>query len=203
MHTPSRVAAVAWACLVMSLSVGAAAQAPRLNGEALVEALRAGGHVIVMRHAQSPRGAPDAASASPGNSTLERQLDEAGRQTATAMGEALRSLRIPIGDVLSSPTFRALETARLAAVGNPQPVSELDAGNGDRAVWLRTKAAEAPRPGTNTILVTHAPNVAGAFGEDGAGMVDGEALVLRPGGGGAAFVIGRIRIDEWPALVRR
>jgi phosphohistidine phosphatase SixA len=200
MNPSSRVVAVMWTCLATSLSAGAAAQAQSLSGEALVEALRAGGHVIVMRHAQSPRGAPDAASASPGNSTLERQLDETGRQTAAAMGEALRALRIPIGDVLSSPTFRALETARLAEFGNPQPVSELDAGNGDRAAWLRTRAAEAPRSETNTILVTHAPNVSGAFGEDGDGMVDGEALVIRPGAGGAA-VVARIRIDQWPALV--
>jgi len=30
------------------------------------------------------------------------------------MGDTFRRLRIPVGQVLSSPTYRALETARLA-----------------------------------------------------------------------------------------
>jgi phosphohistidine phosphatase SixA len=33
------------------------------------------------------------------------------------MGEAIKKLGVPIGDVLSSPTYRARETARLASLG--------------------------------------------------------------------------------------
>ncbi len=58
-----------------------------------------------------------------------RQLDEAGRRGAAAMGEAIRALRIPIGAVLTSPTYRALETVKHAGVGAPTVVEEL----GDRA----------------------------------------------------------------------
>jgi hypothetical protein len=78
----------------------------------LAAALRAGGYVIVMRHANSPRQGLDAATANPDNTRRERQLDEAGRRDATAMGAALKRLQIPFNEVLASPTYRALKTAR-------------------------------------------------------------------------------------------
>ena len=82
-----------------------------LSGDAVGKALQKGGYIIVMRHASSPREAPDKQTANPDNVKPERQLDQEGRTSATAMGKALRELKIPIGDVLSSPTYRALERA--------------------------------------------------------------------------------------------
>ena len=66
--------------------------AQSLSGEALIKSLRQGGYVIVMRHASSPREAPGKKAANVDNVNLERQLDEAGRASATAMGKALRAL---------------------------------------------------------------------------------------------------------------
>src|ERR1700674_1805396 len=102
-----------------------AAPAQTLSGEALVKALRQGGYVILMRHTSSPNEAPDQKTANAGNVKLERQLDQAGRTTATAMGTALRDLKIPVGEVLTSPTYRALETVRYAQLGNPHSYPEL------------------------------------------------------------------------------
>ena len=176
-----------------------------LSRDALAAALRAGGHVIVMRHASSPRQVPDKAAANADNVTLERQLDAEGRAGATAMGQALRRLKIPIGEVLSSPTYRARETARLAEL--PAPKSTIELGDGgqsmqvpaaDQAAWLRKKVLETPR-GTNTILLTHNPNITAAFPEF-TGVEDGEALVFGPDGKGGAHVIARIKIEEWPTL---
>ena len=65
-----------------------------LSGPDLAAALRTGGYVILMRHASSPRNPPDARTANADNPTLERQLDEGGRSSAQALGEALRQLRI-------------------------------------------------------------------------------------------------------------
>src|SRR5690348_9822658 len=79
---------------------------PMLSGEQLVQALRRGGYVLLMRHASAPQEPPDTASADPGNVKRERQLDDTGRRTAAAMGAALRDLAIPIGAVLTSPTYR-------------------------------------------------------------------------------------------------
>lgn len=183
------------------------ATAQTLSGPALVEALGEGGLVIVMRHASSPRGEPDAASANPDNVNRERQLDAEGRETAEAMGRALRRLEIPVAEVLSSPTYRALETARLAGFQEPETYAELgDRGRGMQGVtdadaaWLREQAAQAPPSGANTLVVTHNPNIRGAFPDVMPAAADGESLVFRPDGDGVAALIGRIRIEEWPDL---
>jgi hypothetical protein len=88
-----------------------------LSRKDLLAELRTGGYVILMRHASSPLAPPDVTMANVDNKQLERQLDEAGRASARNMGEALRHLKIPIGEVLSSPTYRALETIKLAQLG--------------------------------------------------------------------------------------
>jgi phosphohistidine phosphatase SixA len=172
-----------------------------------IAALRAGGHTFVMRHAHSPSERPDAASAHSGNVRLERQLDEEGRAAAGAMGIAVRNLGIPIGEILTSPTFRALETVRALDLGDARSVEELGDGGldmqpdveGKRPAWLRAKASERPPASSNVLLITHLPNLRGAFGADAANMADGEALILRPDGGGVV-VVGRVRIDEWSSL---
>jgi phosphohistidine phosphatase SixA len=179
--------------------------AQMLSGEPLLNALRSGGYVIVMRHASSPREAPDKTTANADNVKMERQLDEGGRSGATAMGRALRDLRIPIGPVFSSPTYRAMETVRLAGFPNVQAQAELGDGgqsmqgaNDTQAAWLKEKITHATA-GTNTVLVTHMPNISRAFPEWGT-VADGEAVVLKPDGKGGVSVVGRIKIEEWPRL---
>ena len=66
---------------------------------------------------------------------------------------------------------------------------------------MRTRAAEIPRAGTNTLIVTHLPNIESAFG-DSFSVDEGEAVVLRPDGANGTPV-GRIKIDEWPRLAAR
>jgi phosphohistidine phosphatase SixA len=191
--------------LTKLLSVIVLSVAQALSGASLVNALRSGGYVIVMRHASSPRETPDKQTANPDNVKLERQLDSAGRAAATAMGQALHDLKIPIGEVLTSPTYRAMETVRLAQLPNSRPHEELGDGGQSmqgasdaQAAWLRNTVSRAPK-GTNTIIVTHMPNIARAFPQWGA-VADGEAVVLRPDGQGGGTVVGRIKIDEWPRL---
>jgi phosphohistidine phosphatase SixA len=190
------------------LAAVGAAQAQPLSGPALVAALRGGGYVVLMRHAASPRTPPDAASVNNDNPGAERQLDETGRATAKAMGQALAKLRIPIGRVLSSPTYRALETVRYAALGEARTFPELgEGGEGMQATipaaptaWLRRTVAEAPPARSNTVIVTHFPNITGAFADQASGLADGEALVFRPDGRGAASLVARVKIEQWPML---
>ena len=180
-------------------------EAQTLSGPALVKALQAGGHVIVMRHGSSPGEIPKVPN--PDNVPPERQLDEVGRATTMAMGEALRRLKIPIGEVMTSPTYRARETARLAGLPNPRAVPEL--GEGPQAMqgavtpaqtgWLQKKARDFPK-GTNTVLITHAPNITAAFPAETPALAQGEALVFASEGKGGARVVGRIKTEEWPGL---
>jgi phosphohistidine phosphatase SixA len=193
--------------LIGVLLFGSAAGESLLKTE-LLATLRHGGMVILMRHASSPRAAPDAAHANVDNTTAERQLDEVGVASARAMGEALRRLRIPIGQVLSSPTYRALETVRYARLGKAVTLLELGDGGasmqadptGSRARWLRAFAGKAPAPGTNTLIITHFPNISEAFGASAAGLADGEALIIQPTSQGELMLAARIKIEEWNQL---
>ena len=192
--------------IVGMLLLAGTAHAQALHGEALVKALRQGGYVIVMRHTSSPREAPDKKTANADNLKIERQLDEEGRATAIAMGKALRELKIPVGSVLSSPTYRALETVRYAQLGNPQTYPELgdngqsmQGGTAAQAAWLQKRVTQFPT-GTNTIIVTHFPNMTGAFPKLAAGVEDGEALVFGSDGKGGAALVARIKIEEWSAM---
>jgi phosphohistidine phosphatase SixA len=191
------------AAVLTAVCNGAFAQS--LGGNDLVAALQKGGYVLIMRHATSPQVLPDASIAAPGNTRLERQLNENGHKTARAMGEALKTLRIPIGPVLSSPTFRTLETVRDLQVGMPDTFNLLgDRSPGyefssfeDGARFMRVRTAEVPPAGTNTLIVTHLPNVQAAFGAVTAGgFEEGETIVFRPDGT-TATQVGRIKIEAW------
>jgi phosphohistidine phosphatase SixA len=166
--------------ILLSITVGVllaagTANAQSASGETLVRTLQKGGYIIVMRHTSSPREVPDKQTANPDNVKPERQLDAEGRATATAFGDALRQLKIPIGDVLSSPTYRALETVRYARLGTPQPHEELgdngqsmQGGTAAQAAWLQKQVTRFPT-GSNTIIVTHFPNLMGAFPQQASG----------------------------------
>jgi phosphohistidine phosphatase SixA len=191
--------------LIARASSVAAGQASAGNDAAFVQALRAGGLVLVMRHASSPQEAPAPGAANPDNTNRERQLDEKGRQGATAVGDALRALRIPIGRVLASPTYRVQETTRYAKLAGVTAVEELgDNAQGmakvseAQAAWLRTQTRTAA-PSGNLLLVTHQPNFTLAF-PDAGGIAEGEMVVFRPDGRGGSAIVGRIRVEDWARL---
>ncbi|MDH3221137.1 MAG: histidine phosphatase family protein, partial [Gammaproteobacteria bacterium] len=96
----------------------AAAQAPaELTGRDLVTALRNGGYNIYFRHVATDwsrsddlRQAGDWLDCDPARM---RQLSDAGRADARAIGAGMRGLGVPVGEVLASPYCRTMETARL------------------------------------------------------------------------------------------
>jgi phosphohistidine phosphatase SixA len=202
-HRDLLLASLALILALLSVAVG-----EPLSKPALLASLRHGGLVILMRHASSPKVAPDAAHANKDNMSAERQLDDSGVSSARAMGEALRRLRIPIGQVLSSPTYRALETVRYAQLWKAVTLPELGDGGasmqvdptGSHARWLRALAGKTPTSGTNTLIITHFPNISEAFGASAAGLADGEALILRPVPQGEPTLVVRIKIEEWNQL---
>ena len=196
--------------LLAFLCLAGQGSAEPLAGTALVEHLRKGGYVLLMRHASSPTVLPDRQSADPQNVALERQLDEKGRNSAIAMGQAIRKLKVPVGEVLSSPAYRALETVRLAAFGSAKTYPELGDGGhsmqmravAGQADWLRQKVSERPAPGSNTIIVTHMPNITVSFAGIANNLTDGETLVFQPKGNGESDLVARVKIEDWPSLVR-
>lgn len=197
--------------LCASILLTGSAGADQLSGANLINRLRHGGYVLLMRHASSPVAPPTGNMIDAANTDHERQLDAKGQATSRAMGEAIRSLHIPIGLILSSPTYRAFETLRLAGLAPRKTYPQLgDNGHSmqkidetSQAQWLREKVSESPAPGTNTLIVTHMPNIKAAFGTEANNLTDGECLVFLPGKGRTEPVlVARIPIENWPALAK-
>lgn len=184
------------------LLVGTASAAPLLEGKPLATALAGGGYVILMRHANSTEKPPGRDEIAPGNVGHERQLTKEGQASARAMGEALKRLKIPLGKVLSSTAYRALETARLADFPEPHTYDDLsETGKSpERTASLRAEVALVPEAVTNTVMITQVANIAAAFGEDAKNLGEGDALIYRPDGQGKVALVAKVKIDDWPKI---
>lgn len=126
--------------------------------DAVWEALRAPGSVVVLRHSYAP-GAFDPPDARLDDCSTQRNLDENGRAQARRIGEAFRQHGIAVGTVLSSPRCRCLDTARLA-FGQARSWDVLQGALRDedrrrRQVVEIRKAIAAHRSGPPLVLVTH------------------------------------------------
>ncbi|HEX7606512.1 MAG TPA: histidine phosphatase family protein [Usitatibacter sp.] len=196
------------AVMLAALAFPASAQA--LSDSQLVEALRGGGYVMVFRHGASNADQADTDPLNveqPGNEAKQRHLNDKGRSTARAWNDAFRKMGIPVGRIYTSKLFRAQETARLA-FGEPTTTFDVTEGNqivspnenNRRAAMLRKMASTVPDAGTNTIVVTHKPNVIDAFGKDWFEVKEGEASVFKPDGHGGFAAVGRVLPDRWSEL---
>ncbi len=161
--------------------------------EALWSALKAGGKVVLMRHAAVERGASPL-KYTPGDCSQDMNLSQAGREQAKRVGEMFRARGIFTGEVLASPYCRTMDTARLA-FGNVKPSEAMRLIEGIGAQEVERINAQAMKliggykGKANLILVTHQPNVETIALEsvEPAGM-----LVLVPKGGEEFDVLGRL-----------
>jgi phosphohistidine phosphatase SixA len=184
-----------------------AAPAARADDRDIAQALRAGGLVLVVRHGAT---FPDQADTDPlnfENIAAQRNLNDKGKALAKAFGEALRHAGVPIGKVYTSKYNRAYETAVIAGFPDIEKTADLTEGglivspneNNRRAAAFRQMLAVAPKDHTNTILITHQPNIVAAFGKDWFDVKEGETSIFRPVDGGYKLVA-RIQMDEWPRI---
>jgi hypothetical protein len=90
-----------------------------------VRALKSGGGVLMIRHANAP-GSGDPANFKIDDCATQRNLDERGRAQARAIGEVLRHHGIAKVRLYSSQWCRCLETARLMNLGDVQPLPALN-----------------------------------------------------------------------------
>jgi broad specificity phosphatase PhoE len=185
--------------LLLLGSCGLAAAAPTPAADALRadagswEALRDGGHVLLMRHALTDPGIGDPPGFILGQCATQRNLSAPGRRHAEAIGAAMRAHGIPIGPVWSSRWCRCLDTARLA-FGRVEAAPMLDSmfRDADAAVQAKLTQVRARLAGLrgrdNAVLVTHDINIRALVGE---AVAPGEILVLRAADG-KLLVAGRI-----------
>jgi len=174
----------------------------------IAQALRAGGLVIVVRHGAT---FPDQADTDPlnfDNITAQRNLNDKGKALAKAFGDALRRLHVRVGKVYTSKYNRAYETAVIAGFADIEKTADITEGglvvspneNSRRVEAFRRMLGTVPQPGTNTVLITHKPNIVDALGKDWFDVKEGEASLFRPENG-SYKLLARVQMDEWPRLV--
>ncbi len=202
----SRLASLLAGVLLLAPATAAAGPATAAVAAPSLADLRQGGFVIFLRHAATDPATSERDGPGLGDCEAQRILSDAGRADARAIGEAVRDLAVPVGEVRSSTWCRALETARLA-FGRAEPEPLLASLHGrDEAEKrrlveaLREMLARPPRPGTNTVLVGHGFNLAGAARVP---IAQGEAAVFRPLGAGGYRLVGRIGPRDWRQLENR
>ena len=182
---------------------------PAVDDATLARALRAGGHVILIRHGATFTDQADTDPLNFDNIAAQRQLNDKGKALAKAFGAALREAGVPIGKVYTSKFHRAYETATLAGFKDVETTLDLTLGGliispdeeGRRAEALRAMLANPPKPGTNTLLVTHKPNILEALGKDWWDVKDGEAAIFRPENG-KYVLVARVPMSDWTRIAK-
>ena len=89
------------------LGVITMAESARADETAAWSALRAGGHVMLMRHADAPGGFGDPPGFRVDDCATQRNLSAKGRADALRIGARLRSEGITLKAILSSPRHGA------------------------------------------------------------------------------------------------
>jgi broad specificity phosphatase PhoE len=146
-------------------------------------ALRSGEAAALMRHALAP-GTGDPAEFDIDDCGTQRNLSDAGRTQAAAIGGRWRANGIVHARIYSSRWCRCLETAQLLDLGPVQPFDGLNSFFRERAAETgRSLAAQAlireqTRSGSAPLLlVTHQVNITALTGVFPS---SGEILVVRP-----------------------
>ncbi|MBI2909180.1 MAG: hypothetical protein HYX92_16160 [Chloroflexi bacterium] len=182
-----------------------------------VAALRRGGHVVLIPHAETDRSiappeqrVPDASPLDLRNCEVQARLTERGRADARAIGASFRTLGIPVGQVLVDAYCRTFDTARLA-FGDaqlsdillppeyvPVPGAPVPPGFPQRIEALKQLLATPPPAGTNIVLVTHRPNIRAVGFEVPQREVD--AFIFRPDEQQGFTLLARVLLHEWTAF---
>jgi len=193
------------------------AGAQRLGGEQLIRALQDGGYVLVMRHAPAAiptapppgaggrggfgggrgaggggrgRGGPPADAGPP-----QEELTNDSINMLIGTRHAFWHFKIPVAAIYASPTRRTMQQAGEVPFAPITSVDELSLDNVGSG-WLAAKLKEPPMAHENTIIVTHAENIARDLNMPN--VAEGETLVVQPGPN--PTVVGRIGLREWSEL---
>jgi phosphohistidine phosphatase SixA len=182
-------------CLLVFLTLSA--RSAFADDEHVWAALKQGGKVILLRHTHVDirEGIGHLA---PGNCAEEVDLSVSGVEQAKRIGEAFRAHGIAVGEVLTSPYCRCIDTGKLAFgratsvqyLKPPGVVSKDQAKfNQERVVQEVLKHHDR----SNLVMITHDLNIANVVLEDTVPM--GQFFVIQPNG--ADFdIIGKIQMGD-------
>ena len=197
------------AALFAIASVLATAPTAAMDRHALVESLRGGGYILYFRHAPTDWLDADQFDSEAVLSSCDRgrmrQLSEQGRNTARALGEAIRRLEIPVSAVYASEYCRTTETAKLLGLGPVETTRDIlnvsaagyVGGVDALAAAARKRLSTPPPAGSNVVLVAHG-NVLMLVAK--IRPPEAGAAVVRPQGDGRFEVLGILSPEDWVEL---
>jgi len=180
----------------------------------LLSALQAGGHVIYFRHAEKS-GDSSIAYRLPAQFrecvAPEVLLTEVGVASMKSLGQRFKQLNIPVGEVISSPACRCLESAwfsfekvaidpSLNGIYREDSAGHLivnEAVNEQFATDLRRMLVKMPAGGSNTILFAHSSNI---LSLTGLMLEQGEATIFKPDGRGNFVYMSRLKLNDWEGM---
>src|ERR1044072_7478326 len=142
-------------CALLALLPASGGSQPAPSPAEWIEALRQGGHVIVFRHGATHADQADTDPLNFTNVAQQRQLNDEGRALAKSIGESMRKLKIPVGQVQTSMFQRAVDTGTLLGFGDVKPSPDITEGglvvspneNSRRAAALRKLVGVPPAAG--------------------------------------------------------
>lgn len=195
------------ALLLFGAVAGAACAQPIATSDPadLVALLKRGGLILYVRHAATNLEQADQDVTDLTRCDLQRNLSDQGRQESRTMASAISRFEIPIGQVLSSPYCRTIDTAEIV-FGRYEIVDDL------RATFFANEAeterinqvlhgllGQPPGAGLNTVIVGHTANlddVTSIWPEP-----EGVAHVFRPLGSDGFEHLGWIEPSDWADLL--
>ncbi|MDP3406202.1 MAG: hypothetical protein Q8S03_16050 [Brevundimonas sp.] len=164
----------------------------------LIDQMRAGGLVLVIRHERTEVPSREDDYTRPAfDCAAQRNLSVAGAAGAQETGVALRALAIPIGSVIASPMCRTTETARFMFGDyridprlihpNPDVPGGRDVSRAGEELAGILRAL--PPRAENTAIVSHGGNIALATGLR---LAEGEIGIVKVAPDGAIETVGQV-----------
>lgn len=185
----------------------------------LLQCLRGGGYTIWWRHSSADvcadrldlgtaatTSVPNwwkscASDCPPSGTATARQLSAVGVAEATALGQTLDALQVPIGRVISSEYCRCFRTAELMDFGPVEQDSSISFfvyDEANRCAHSYERIQQIPAAGTNTALIGHA-GFSGLCETIGS-LEWSEAAIFKPSPAGGATLVARLMWEDWAQL---
>jgi len=164
----------------------------------IIAKLKAGGHILMIRHALAP-GNGDPKNFKIGDCSTQRNLNETGRAQARSIGNWLRSKGVMSARVYASQWCRCLETATLMNLGSVQEFPALNSfyermqDREPNIDALKDFISQQPMDGELIVLVTHFVTIGAIAGES---VSSGTGVLLELKKDTSYEVVGRLTFEN-------